>query len=121
MEHFLSLGGVDKSQYIALGKNTEKICGFIKTAIECIEDHENDQFLIIVDENLDIAEGAMHQDTVLGSRYVEKMQEILLPEDEQERCTLGLCDERNDLAVSQLPIIAEAPSIYSEKAFWCCA
>mmetsp|Transcript_20457 Transcript_20457/g.30136 ORF Transcript_20457/g.30136 Transcript_20457/m.30136 type:complete len:987 (+) Transcript_20457:1-2961(+) len=88
MERFLSLVGVDKSRCIVLGKNAEEIRGFIKTAIKCIEDHENDQFLIIVDENLDITEGATHQDTVSGSRCVEKMREILLPEDERRILTL---------------------------------
>ena len=63
-----------------------------------IEDHPNDYFLMIIDENLDVQEelDAARQVTISGSLAIADMRRRLLPD--QERRCLALIRSANDSA-----------------------
>jgi hypothetical protein len=79
-----------------MGKDAEEVLGFNDFLEETIRENPNDNFLVIVDENLDILEGGAHQKTVSGSSLVKLLRERLNPNDEKRM--LALVRSANDSA-----------------------
>lgn len=96
LTRFLSLAGVEKSKRRVMGKDAEEVLGFNDFLEETIRENPNDNFLVIVDENLDILEGGAHQKTVSGSSLVKLLRERLNPNDEKRM--LALVRSANDSA-----------------------
>ena len=96
LARFLSLAGVEKSKRRVMGKDADEVLGFNDFLEETIREHPNDNFLVIVDENLDILEGGAHQKTVSGSLLVKLLRERMNPDDEKR--ILALVRSANDSA-----------------------
>ena len=89
----LGLCGVDKAKTLVLGESDDDIMGFEKTVVTIIRENPDDFVLIIIDENLDV-KGEHGVVTVSGSRCIERMREVLSPNEEAK--VLALVRSAND-------------------------
>eukprot|EP00588_Corethron_pennatum_P033791 CAMPEP_0194349780 /NCGR_PEP_ID=MMETSP0171-20130528/107281_1 /TAXON_ID=218684 /ORGANISM="Corethron pennatum, Strain L29A3" /LENGTH=800 /DNA_ID=CAMNT_0039117273 /DNA_START=44 /DNA_END=2444 /DNA_ORIENTATION=+ len=96
LKRFLKIAGISESRSIVQGETAEEIHNFDDFVIQLIDQHPNDYFLLIVDENLDIMEDSTHSVTVSGSLCIESIRRQILPE--QERRLLALVRSANDSA-----------------------
>ena len=97
LNRFLEFAGIQKSRIKILGETNEEMLGFNDFVVSFIEEHPDDWFLLIVDENLDLAvESArsLKHSTLSGSSMVQDIRHRLLPE--QERQMLALIRSAND-------------------------
>lgn len=95
MDRFLDMVGVRKSKRRILGKDTEEILGLRDALVHLIRANPESNFLLIVDENLDIVDGVRHQ-TLSGSFLVSQIRQELNPADESR--ILALVRSANDSA-----------------------
>jgi len=96
LKRFLKIAGISESRSIVQGETAEEVHNFDDFVIQLIDQHPNDYFLLIVDENLDIMEDSTHSVTVSGSLCIESIRRQILPE--QERRLLALVRSANDSA-----------------------
>ena len=95
LDRFLQFAGVQKDRCIVHGKNMQEIESFNDFMIEHIEQHPDDYFVLIADENLDVADDSMSTHvTISGSMCIENIRHRLLPD--QERRMLALVRSAND-------------------------
>jgi len=93
LQRFLKSAGVSESRTIVQGETAAEIHNFDTFVTQLIDQHPNDYFLVIADENLDI-EDSMHCVTVSGSLSIQSIRRQILPE--QERRLLCLVRSAND-------------------------
>ena len=95
---FFLYAGIPKERIHIKGATAADIKGFDDWAVSFIDDHPNDYFLMIIDENLDIQEDqdAVRQITISGSRAISEMRSRL--SSDQERRVLALIRSANDSA-----------------------
>lgn len=98
LKRFLLLAGVAEERIIVQGETAKEINEFDDYMFDFVCCHPNDQFLLIVDENLDIdmEDINMQHSCVSGSLVVQKLRYRLLPE--QERQVFALIRSANDSA-----------------------
>jgi len=96
MGNFFSFLGIASDRTLILGANPEEILGFVEKCTSLVSDHLGEQFLVIVDENLEVVEdGALHE-TVFGSKFIEQIRKKLHVDFEKN--TLMLVRSANDSA-----------------------
>jgi len=94
---FFMYVGIPEDRIHIFGANVEEIKGFDDWAVNFIDRHPDDYFLMIIDENLDVQdEDARSQVTISGSLSVSDMRSRLIPD--QERRVLALIRSANDSA-----------------------
>jgi len=106
LNRFLKLAGVTEERRIVLGSNSEEVLGFTNFLGNLVKENPSDKFLVIVDENLDILDGGMHQQTVSGSMCIKALREELDKSDEDR--LLALVRSANDSS--------EDVMLYKERA-----
>jgi hypothetical protein len=94
MDRFLKIAGVEKDRRIIIGKNAEEIYGFSDTVVDILKSNPKDYVLVIVDENLEVVDGAAVHSTVSGSKSIEKILQNLGSGDESR--LLALVRSAND-------------------------
>lgn len=96
LKRFLLLAGVSEDRIIVQGETAKEINEFDDSMYDFVSCHPNDQFLLIVDENLDIdvEDVDMKHSCVSGSLVVQRLRYRLLPE--QERQIVALIRSAND-------------------------
>jgi signal transduction histidine kinase len=95
MDRFLALLGINKVKRRILGKDAEEIVGFGPFLEQMVRENPEAQFLVIVDENLDIVDGVRHQ-TVSGSQLISQVRDNLSSSEESRM--LALVRSANDSA-----------------------
>jgi hypothetical protein len=93
--------GIPENQQIIFGRNSNEIQTFVEVAVNFIKNHPADLFLIIADENLELA-----GDFVSGSSCLQHIRCALAPKDEKR--ILALVRSANDGAADQ--------ALYNSKA-----
>jgi hypothetical protein len=95
---FFMYAGIPPERAHIKGATTKEIKEFDNWAVSFIEEHPDDYFLMIIDENLDIQEeeDATSQVTISGSLAISKMRSQLLLD--QELRVLALIRSANDSA-----------------------
>jgi len=95
---FFMYAGIPEERIHIKGATADEIKGFDDWAVSFIDEHPDDFFLMIIDENLDVQEeqDAMRQVTISGSLTISDMRSRLLLE--QERRVLALIRSANDSA-----------------------
>lgn len=94
---FFMYVGIPEDRIHIFGANVEEIKEFDDWAVNFIDSHPDDYFLMIIDENLDVQdEDATSQVTISGSLSVSDMRSRLIPD--QERRVLALIRSANDSA-----------------------
>ena len=94
LDRFLKKAGIANDRLIALGKTPQEILQFTEKIREALKDHPDDNFLMIIDENLDVVEGGAVTKTVSGSFSIQELLKSLSPEDESR--VLALIRSAND-------------------------
>lgn len=95
LDRFLQLAGVRKDRCIIQGENMQEIESFDDFVVDHIEQYPDDYFVLIADENLDVADDSMSTHvTISGSMCIENIRHRLLPD--QERRMLALVRSAND-------------------------
>ncbi|CAB9514587.1 expressed unknown protein [Seminavis robusta] len=94
LQRYLARAGVKPERCLLLGQTPDEIFDFIDRTTQLMREHKNDNFLIIMDENLDIVEGGTVSKTISGSCSVQKLRESLEPRDESR--LLSLIRSAND-------------------------
>eukprot|EP00553_Chaetoceros_curvisetus_P009112 CAMPEP_0204633530 /NCGR_PEP_ID=MMETSP0717-20131115/27414_1 /ASSEMBLY_ACC=CAM_ASM_000666 /TAXON_ID=230516 /ORGANISM="Chaetoceros curvisetus" /LENGTH=284 /DNA_ID=CAMNT_0051651727 /DNA_START=419 /DNA_END=1270 /DNA_ORIENTATION=+ len=90
---FFMYVGIPENHIHIFGASASEIKGFDSWAVSFIDNHPNDYFLMIIDENLDVQE---ENTTISGSLAVSDMRRRLLSD--QERRVLALIRSANDSA-----------------------
>jgi hypothetical protein len=95
---FFLYAGIPEDRIHIKGSSAEDVKNFDNWAVNFVDNHPNDFFLMIIDENLDIQEeqDATRQVTISGSRAISEMRSRLLVD--QERRVLALIRSANDSA-----------------------
>lgn len=95
---FFLYAGIPVERIHIKGGTAADVRGFDDWAVNFVDGHPDDYFLMIIDENLDIQEeqDATRQVTISGSRAISEMRARLLPD--QERRVLALIRSANDSA-----------------------
>ncbi len=95
---FFMYAGIPAERSHIKGATTKEIKEFDTWAVNFIDEHSDDYFLMIIDENLDVQEedDATSQITISGSLAISKMRKRLQPD--QERRVLALIRSANDSA-----------------------
>jgi hypothetical protein len=79
MDRFMKRAGIPENRRIILGETADQVLSMDSTVAGLMARHRNDKFILIVDENLDVAvSGALHQ-TISGSQCVERLRKRLDP------------------------------------------
>jgi hypothetical protein len=94
MDRFLKLAGIKESRRVILGSNSSEVFGYMDTIKRLMDDHPEDKFLLIVDENLDIVDGGACHQTVSGSLSVQTLISEL--DEKTEQRLLALIRSVND-------------------------
>jgi hypothetical protein len=66
--------GIPRERSFVLGATGNEVSGFISQVKQKMYEHGSDRFLLIVDENLDIAGGELRHNRVSGSEMVEQLR-----------------------------------------------
>ena len=93
LARYLTYAGIPKDRVQIYGEDGTQIRNFADLIVTFVDEHPDDYFLLIVDENLDVDES---QITISGSQMVSKIRARLLPD--QERRILALIRSANDSA-----------------------
>jgi len=96
LQKYFLYAGIAEDRIRILGANTSELRGFNDWVVTFIDDHPDDYFLFIIDENLDIHDDQTKHETISGSLYVSEIRHRILPE--QERRMLALIRSANDSA-----------------------
>ncbi|CAB9502488.1 expressed unknown protein [Seminavis robusta] len=94
LDRFLKQAGFPKEKCVVLGKTADEIYNFTDTIRDLMRENENDKFVLIIDENLDIVEGGAVTSTVSGSFSIHQLRKSMDEEDEARM--LALIRSAND-------------------------
>jgi signal transduction histidine kinase len=94
LSKFLSHAGISESRQIIQGGKSTEIRFFDKFLTRFVQQHPQDYFLVIADENLDITESGALSCTLSGSEFIQRV--ICELSAEEERRILGLVRSAND-------------------------
>jgi signal transduction histidine kinase len=96
LKQMLVLAGIDEKRIVILGETADEIRTFDDLVIGKVDNHPNDYFLLVVDENLDIDIDDLHvnQTTISGSMLIQNIRHRVLAE--QERQMLAVVRSAND-------------------------
>merc|ERR1711957_907920 len=93
LARYLTYAGIPKDRVQIYGEDGTQIRNFSDLIVAFVDEHPDDYFLLIVDENLDVDDSHI---TISGSQMVSKIRARLLPD--QERRILALIRSANDSA-----------------------
>jgi len=96
LRRYFMYAGIAEDRIRILGADASELSGFNDWVVNFIDDHPDDYFLFIVDENLDVHHDETKHVTLSGSLYVSEIRQRILPE--QERRMLALIRSANDSA-----------------------
>mmetsp|Transcript_53516 Transcript_53516/g.62515 ORF Transcript_53516/g.62515 Transcript_53516/m.62515 type:complete len:1327 (-) Transcript_53516:87-4067(-) len=99
LNRYFGFAGIPKDRIRIYGQNAAEIRGFADVVVQFVDEHPDDYFLLVVDENLDVEEDEdteFRDCTILGSLLVSSIRKRLLPD--QERRILALIRSANDSA-----------------------
>jgi len=101
LRRFFLYAGIAEDRIRILGAKTSELKGFSDWVVNFIDDHPDDYFLFIVDENLDIYDDETQHVSVSGSLQVSEIRQRILPEQEQRILALirSANDSANDVAI----------------------
>ena len=97
LERMFKMLGVKHDKIMVMGKDADEIRGFNDFVVDFIDQHSEDFFFLLVDENLDVVDDAdesTKHSTVSGSLCVQTIRHRLIPEN--ERRMLALVRSAND-------------------------
>ena len=82
MDRFLKMAGIQDNRRRILGESSDEVFSMGDAVASLMAQHPKDKFILIVDENLDLAvDGTVHK-TISGSLCVEKLRQKLDPDSE---------------------------------------
>ena len=94
---------IPRKRTMILGATSEDITDFDNFLVRFIEEHPDDYFLVIVDENLEkpTDDICLRHETVSGSMIIQKARHQLLPEHERQMLALmrSANDSSHDVAI----------------------
>ncbi|KAL3939528.1 MAG: hypothetical protein SGBAC_005759 [Bacillariaceae sp.] len=96
LSRFLSLAGVPQSRQVVKGYTAEEIQSFDSFLVDLVEQHPTEYFLVVADENLDIAINGSSKITISGSKCIQRARQRLDPR--LEARMLSLIRSANDSA-----------------------